>query len=63
MIGNAISIPSFKLKPPIYILPGQTWTMQYFTSQGILGGGDNNGGTVGGMVYYMQYDGADALSR
>ena len=59
--GDAISLPSFKLNPPLYILPGQTWTMQYFTSQGILGGADNGGGTVGGMVYYMQYEGADAL--
>ena len=35
--------------------------MQYFSSQGVLGGGDNGGGTVGGMIYYMQYDGVDAL--
>tara|TARA_R110000824_G_scaffold106578_6_gene251844 strand:+ start:178 stop:840 length:663 start_codon:yes stop_codon:yes gene_type:complete len=59
--GSAISIPSFKLNPPLYILPGQSWTMQYFSSQGVLGGGDNGGGTVGGMIYYMQYDGVDAL--
>tara|TARA_R110002110_G_scaffold275150_2_gene490348 strand:+ start:64 stop:720 length:657 start_codon:yes stop_codon:yes gene_type:complete len=59
--GSDISIPSFKLSPAIYIPPGQKWTIQYFTSQGIAGGAENRGGTIGSSVSYMQYDGVDAI--
>lgn len=59
--GSSVTIPSFKLEPALYILPGQTWTMLYSSEQGITGGAGNEGGTVGVMIYYVLYDGADAL--
>ena len=49
-VGNRTTIP-----------PGQKWTIQYFTSQGIAGGAENRGGTIGSSVSYMQYDGVDAI--
>ena len=35
--------------------------MLYSSEQGITGGAANEGGTVGVMIYYVLYDGADAL--
>lgn len=59
--GGDISMTSFKMNPALYILPGQKWTMTYSTRQGVSGGGGNEGGSIGVMIYYMLYDGADAL--
>ena len=60
--GTGITLPSFKLDPPLYIMPGQKWTMVYKSTQGVAGNvGDNSGGSVGCMIYYMMYDGIDAL--
>jgi hypothetical protein len=60
--GEMIALaPSFKLDPPVYVLPGQTWTMNYQTTQGVSGGGGNEGGVVGASVSYTLYDGPDSL--
>lgn len=57
---NAIA-PSFKLDPPVYILPGQKWSMVYASSQGVSAGGGNEGGIVAASVSYTLYDGPDSL--
>tara|TARA_R100001509_G_scaffold65648_1_gene36348 strand:- start:218 stop:886 length:669 start_codon:yes stop_codon:yes gene_type:complete len=60
--GTGITLPSFKLDPPLYIMPGQKWTMVYKSTQGVASSsGDGRSGSVGCMIYYMMYDGIDAL--
>jgi len=60
--GQRIALaPSFKLDPPVYVLPGQTWTMNYLSDRGISAGGGNEGGVVGAIVSYTLYDGPDSL--
>jgi hypothetical protein len=57
---NAMA-PSFKLDPPVYVLPGQKWSMVYSTSEGVSAGGGNEGGVVAASVSYTLYDGPDSL--
>ena len=57
---NALA-PSFKLDPPVYVLPGQKWSMVYTSSEGVSAGGGNEGGVVAAVVSYTLYDGPDSL--
>ena len=60
--GNLIALaPSFKLDPPVYVLPGQKWSMVYTSSQGVSAGAGNEGGVVAASVSYTLYDGPDSL--
>ena len=55
---------SFDLEPPVYILPGQTWSILYTTGLGIVGSsqqGDNDSAVVACIVKYTNYHGTDAL--
>jgi len=45
---------------PVYILPGQNFTIEASTSSAVPGGG-GEGAAVGCAVVYTLYDGADAL--
>jgi len=58
---NIALAPSFVLNPPVYVLPGQKWSMIYTSSQGIGAGGGNEGGTAAVMVSYTLYDGPDSM--
>ena len=44
--SSSVTLPSFKLEPALYILPGQTWTMLYSSEQGRGGGFGNEGGAL-----------------
>ena len=57
---NALA-PSFKLDPPVYVLPGQKWSMIYSTSEGVSGGAGNEGGVISASVSYTLYDGPDSM--
>ena len=59
--GTEILIPSFRMKPALYVLPGQTWTMTYLTTEGVPPGSGGEGCAVGVIVYYTLYDGPDSL--
>lgn len=59
--GSSVSMSSYKLDPPLYILPGQKFSFEYKSMQGMSGGASNEGGTVGVMIFYTLYDGVDAM--
>ena len=53
--------PSFSMeKIPVYILPGQSFTIEATATSAVPGGG-GEGAAVGCAVVYTLYDGADAL--
>jgi len=53
--------PAFSMeKIPVYILPGQSFTVEASAPQAVPGGG-GEGAAVGCAVVYTLYDGADAL--
>ena len=53
--------PSFTMeKIPVYILPGQSFTVEATATSAVPGGG-GEGAAVGCAVVYTLYDGADAL--
>jgi hypothetical protein len=57
-------LKSFDLEPPVYILPGQTWSVVYTTGTGIVGDnslGSNESAAVAAIVKYTLYHGTDAL--
>lgn len=58
-----VTMPSFELKPSIYILPGQTWTATFTTLEGITGNNDNGnvGTSVGVSIQFTSYNGSDGL--
>jgi len=57
-------IKSFDLEPPVYILPGQTWSVLYTNGLGIIGEinpGENESAVVAVIIKYTVYHGTDAL--
>jgi len=59
-----VTLPSFKLNPSIYVLPGQTWTALFTTLDGVTGNPNDNGNnatTVGVSIQFTSYNGSDSL--
>ena len=55
---------SFTLEPPVYILPGQTWSVLYTNGLGIIGAsapGENETAVVAVIIKYTLYHGTDAI--
>ena len=54
-------IPCYNMEElPIYILPGQAWTVEFTTTGGITAGHES-GSSVGCAITYILYDGSDAM--
>ncbi len=59
-----VTLPSFKLNPSIYVLPGQTWTALFTTLDGVTGSPNDNANsatTVGVSIQFTSYNGSDSL--
>ena len=54
---NSILEPIFKLDPPVYMLPGQKWSMVWTPGIGVNG----IGASAAVMIRYKLYDGPDSL--
>ena len=54
---NSQLMRTFKLSPPIYMLPGQKWSMVYTPGIGVNGAA----ASVAVMIRYKLYDGPDSL--
>jgi hypothetical protein len=61
-------LPSFSLTPEVYVLPGQTWSVLYTSTEAVpavaianTGLPANTSAVVGAFVKYTLYDGPDSL--